>query len=672
MTQSPPQSPCRIENLSVSATHTHSAPGGYTQYAFYQIPTLGYSEEVVHAYVEGIAQAIVFAYRNVKRSTIRSAQSWLLGANRNRSPTSYLLNPQSERDTYKEEGDTDKTMTQLTFHSMDEPNVTDGLLNWFAVHGMSMNSSNHLISGDNKGYASYLMERYWNGNATLLGTGNFVAAFASTNLGDVSPNTAGPHCIDTGEPCDNGTNNTTTCHGKCHLCRATGPGKDMFESTQLIGRLQYEHALNLTQAQWNQQNILHGDVVYRHSFIDMSNLTVVLPNNSIVHTCPAALGYSFAAGTTDGPGQYPFAQGTNTSNHFVDVMGGFVSVPSKEQIQCQAPKPILLNAGQTTFPYHWMPSIIPISIFQIGQFFILNVPAEFTTMAGRRLRNAVRQSLHDNGFHQDPIIVIAGLSNSYSSYVTTKEEYTGQRYEAACTLYGPNTLAAYIQEFQRLTNDLMTGRNSTTKSAPRDPSHHLLSAGSGGTYPSLLSIDTIGIGRKFGSLVIDTNEVYMIGETVSALFRSANPRNNVRAGGTFLSVDVLNETDGTWHTQYVDGDWCTQYHWKGGWSSERFYWGNSFANITWTIPDETPNGMYRICHYGTRQTFLGTLGFSLSRWTSALLATTIVGLHPLSLLLQLLKTAYRFTEKGRQAFNHVAIRPTKDYHGCSRSFLVHG
>ena len=34
------------------------------------------------------------------------------------------------------------------------------LYSWFAVHCTSMNNSNHLISGDNKGYASMLMEQY--------------------------------------------------------------------------------------------------------------------------------------------------------------------------------------------------------------------------------------------------------------------------------------------------------------------------------------------------------------------------------------------------------------------------------------------------------------------------------------------------------------------------------
>ena len=35
---------------------------------------------------------------------------------------------------------------------------------------------------------------------------------------------------------------------------------------------------------------------------------VTLANGSTSHTCPPALGYSFAAGTTDGPGEFDFTQ----------------------------------------------------------------------------------------------------------------------------------------------------------------------------------------------------------------------------------------------------------------------------------------------------------------------------------------------------------------------------
>lgn len=45
----------------------------------------------------------------------------------------------------------------------------------------------------------------------------------------------------------------------------------------------------------------------------------------------------------------------------------------------------------------------------------------------------------------DVTVVIAGLTNTYSSYVTTFEEYAMQRYEGASTIFGPHTLDAYIQ-----------------------------------------------------------------------------------------------------------------------------------------------------------------------------------------------------------------------------------
>lgn len=74
-----------------------------------------------------------------------------------------------------------------------------------------MNNTNRLVSGDNKGYASYLFEKYKNGNATLPARGKFVAAFAQTNSGDVSPNTLGATCDDTGLPCDF---YTSLCNGR--------------------------------------------------------------------------------------------------------------------------------------------------------------------------------------------------------------------------------------------------------------------------------------------------------------------------------------------------------------------------------------------------------------------------------------------------------------------------
>lgn len=64
---------------------------------------------------------------------------------------------------------------------------------------------------------------------------------------------------------------------------------------------------------------------------------------------------------------------------------------------------------------------------------------EFTTMAGRRLRDAVKTVLTDGSKSElsgDVHIVIAGLTNSYSQYVTTFEEYQVQRYEVSSPCRG--------------------------------------------------------------------------------------------------------------------------------------------------------------------------------------------------------------------------------------------
>ena len=44
-----------------------------------------------------------------------------------------------------------------------------GIINWFAVHPTSMNNTNHLISGDNKGLASQLLEKDVNPKDQLSG-----------------------------------------------------------------------------------------------------------------------------------------------------------------------------------------------------------------------------------------------------------------------------------------------------------------------------------------------------------------------------------------------------------------------------------------------------------------------------------------------------------------------
>ncbi|XP_044262814.1 neutral ceramidase-like [Tribolium madens] len=200
------------QNLIISGTHTHSTPGGWLMDLMFDIPNLGFVQESFDTLVEGITQSIINAHENMVKGKIYVNSGILLEANINRSPASYLYNPEEERAKY--EHNVDKEMVQIKFIRSSD-NEPIGAINWFAVHPTSMNNTNCLVTSDNVGYASIQLESYVN-NETLPGKGQFVGAFASTNLGDVSPNTKGPICIDTGEECDFVT---STCNGNAQTCK---------------------------------------------------------------------------------------------------------------------------------------------------------------------------------------------------------------------------------------------------------------------------------------------------------------------------------------------------------------------------------------------------------------------------------------------------------------------
>jgi len=578
------------DNVCISGTHTHSTPGGFMQYVMVEVPSLGFVHESLDSMVTGVTAAILAAHRSAKPGHIRMSNGLLFDSNINRSPTSYLLNPQAEQDEYKEEGDTDKNMLLLRIDAEDGTPL--GMFNWFAVHGTSMNNTNHLISGDNRGYASYLFEKAMNGKDTPPGKGAFVAAFASTNLGDVSPNTAGAKCLDTGLPCDR---LHSTCNGREEMCVAFGPGKngDMFESTEIIGRKQFDHAQKLYEKAKTGAE-LSGPLDYRHSFVAFGGLPVKLEDGKEVELCTAAIGNSFAGGTTDGCGMFDFTQGENTSNPFWKFVSGLLSKPSKEKVACHAPKPILLNLGNMTFPYSWDAPKLPIQIFRIGQLAIAAPPGELTTMAGRRFRKALKGLFSKSDFMagQEPVITIAGLSNSYMHYMTTYEEYQAQRYEAASTLFGPHQLSAFLQEFGRLADDMISGRPSTSGSPPEDLTKHQVSF-----VPGVI-FDFAPLGKSFGQALTKPASQYQAGDIVLIKFQSANPRNNRRLQSSFLTVDrQANAT--SWKTIATDADWETKFRWKDtigdGLSAE------SHAYMEWSIPKDVEAGVYRICHYGDRK-----------------------------------------------------------------------
>ncbi len=538
-------------NVMISATHTHAGPGGYAFETLYNFTVRGFYQDNYDVVVEGITQSIIRAHNNLEPGTLFIEESELTNTTKNRSLKAYLKNPEEERTQYAY--NTDKSFTLLKLvNAQGEP---IGMINWHAVHGVSMSKANSLISGDNKGYASYLFEKEMHSN--YLEKKTFVAAFAQANEGDASPNIF-----------------DTVAEGNCDDMSCVD-----IQHTYTIGKRQYKKA----KALFTTANEALGEMLdFRHQYLDMENTSISseFTGGKEEQTCKAALGYSFGAGTSDGVGlEFLFSQGQLESDPFVNFLRNIIAAPTKAMTQCQTPKPILLAVGLNKPA--WVPHHMPIQLFKIGSLIIAGVPGELTTMSGRRVKKLLKDTFQDEVSH----VVIAGLSNSYAGYITTPEEYTQQNYEGGFTVFGKWTLAAYLQGFKGLALDLINQRETATGPIPED-----LSSNTGNIILPVFFDDkwpTVA----FGSVHQQPNEEYQQGDIAHASFWAGHPRNNLETMKGFLEVQHQ-LANGEWETIAHDWDFNTVYRW------ERIGIAYAYGHVYWKIPMDTPAGVYRMTHSG--------------------------------------------------------------------------
>jgi len=551
------------QNVVLSATHTHSGPGGYSHDALYNLTILGFDPQNLEVIVDGIYQSIVNAHDTLAEGAITVAEGELLGASRNRSPRAYLLNPTEDRVPYPSNVDTRMTVLKLTHvpdprapnpagdHGETHRETAVGMIDWFAVHGTSMGNDNRLISGDNKGYASYLFEKRQ--GTDYFSSNTFVAAFANSDEGDVTPNING------------GTD---------------GGGVDAFDSTSRSGQKQYNKAVALYDA---AHESLVGGVDFRHTFVKMDAVTVAASSaDGVSHTtCPAAIGLSMLAGADDGPG---YGHQGETCQH--PDSPGSTLLCAISQTPCQAEKPIVLEMGTQT-PFPWTPEVLPLQVVTLGNLAIVALPYEVTTVAGRRLRDTVEAQLRPLGVRR---VILSGLANAYAGYLATREEYAAQDYEGASTHFGPWQLAATQQEVGKLARALREQLAVPQGPLPRDLSCCQLTF-----QPGVLYDDTPH-GVRFGGVYQDAAAAYVRGQTARVVFWGGHPRNDLRTQDSFLRVQRKN-ADNTWTTVAYDWDWETKYRWARVACFPTF--GCSHSTVEWKIPETTAPGTYRLRHDGS-------------------------------------------------------------------------
>lgn len=555
------------DNVMLTATHTHSAPGGISHYALYGITTRGFQAPTFNAMVDGTLRAIDKAVGSAAPGELRFGTNELFNAGVQRSATAYVNNPEAAENP----AGIDPLMQVIRFNQ-DGQDIA--AINWFAVHPTSLTSKNTLVSGDNKGYAAW----YWEtqqGIDYLTGEG-FIAAFANSNAGDISPN--------------------------LNLRPGSGPTEDQWQNAKIIGQRQADAAIA------TETTVpVRGAIDYRQTYIDMSQEAIdakYTVDGQPHTTCPAAYKTAFAGGSQEDGGGGEGLTGIVSEggdNVLIRLLGYSIFWPSPELIACQETNQVAITMG-TTKPYPLSPEVMPAQLLRVGNLAFISLPSEFTIIAGQRLRKLVAERL------ALPLeqVIFAGYANAYAGYNGTPEEYVRQDYEAASTHFGPHTLEAWAQNIDMLATAMVAGESVPAGPKPRDLSDKQISLAPGVVY------DLAPWGKHFGEVARQPATSYQRGEQAQAVFWSAHPKstlayelNKDKAGNRSLEpyTMAIQHNDGSgWKTVATDNDWNTTNQWQ------RVLAAQSKAHLTWDIPQDAASGQYRFYHHGAyKKIFSGKL-----------------------------------------------------------------
>jgi neutral ceramidase len=524
------------DNVVLTATHTHAGVAGYSGYKLYNTLS-GFRPLTFAAIVDGVVSSIEQADADLAPGELKLSRGELYDASVNRSPQSFARNPDSDKKVFAHAVDPNTTVLRL-----ERDGELVGVINWFATHGTSLTNRNTLISGDNKGYAAYHWERLVAGVDYLEQAPRFVAAFAQTNAGDMSPNVPDAE---------------------------QGPTDNEFDNARIIGERQFEAAHALSSG--TGTDVL-GGIDTRLTHIEPATLTVgeAFTGDGRSHRLsPAVLGAAFAAGTKEGIGAKQFHQGVD-ANPALFACSRLIYRLRPRVGKAQSPKAMLIPVGALG----WVADRLPIQLVRIGSLVLVAVAQEVTIVAGLRLRRAVAEAL-DVSIND---VLVQGYANDYAGYLTTPEEYDAQRYEGGHTMWGRWQLPAYVQEVTRIASDMRNGQPSARGPAPSLNVSAPRRNSRGKTVSPPGPVQCTGVTQQPPSTCKP-------GDTVTAEFAVTDPRLTL-----LPTYAVVERRDGSaWARVADDGDWSTRISWR---KASDITW---VATVAWTIPADA-HGPHRVTY----------------------------------------------------------------------------
>ncbi len=613
------------KNVVLSATHTHSGPGGYFRtYALNIFAGMTFHQGNYDTIIEGVYDAIVMAHNNLSPGRVyfnhdEFSPERFKRLSRQRSEEAYVLNRDTD-DYLLPDGtfdDTNRQMHQLKLIDADGTEI--GMYNWAPIHPNVSGSHLSLINGDINGYASYLIEKKM-GADYLAGTG-FTAAFAYSDAADTSSNLPEDALVfNSDSDPDNdvsldGTEDYIADGPNDHARVAmraqtvTALAEKIFDEaeTELTGNIDFRQVFAAAQAMPIKPEYIAEEDVYYEEELDESKSGCSL--------CNGAAGVGFFAGSTEDGDSGMVAAGEGsprdvddyTASNLADLIQDpvpsiadillrtIVSGPELyAEMDCQLEKRMTLNFDELN---RLLPNgkawnmNQPFQILRIGPLAIATLPCEVTTMSGRRIKNEIKKVLTDLD-----TVVINSTSNSDLRYLTTREEYASQQYEGGATLMGPYSLNAIRQILHELAETFTPGTPTPDYAVDLETVEDGLEDTAIFKIAGNVVFDDVPLGKKFGSVKTQPLTAYNRGETATAVFWGGHPNNNltVKSKESFLVVEQK-AASGDWEPVAYDWDPTTRYRWK------RSYVAYSLITAEWDIPDESTPGIYRIRHIGQRK-----------------------------------------------------------------------
>ncbi|HET8881989.1 MAG TPA: neutral/alkaline non-lysosomal ceramidase N-terminal domain-containing protein [Solimonas sp.] len=655
------------DNVMISATHTHSAGGGFgvpelpdlssTLPAIINNPLVyveslvfsnaGFDSDNFNAVVDGVVAAIRRAHANLEAhpqsGSIRMSISQLLNANVNRSPPAYRQDAASERAQYLDENgnevNVDKRFLQLSL--IRRNGSAAGVVNWFAVHPTSMGNHDLMISADNKGWASLNFEKMMGtryvadaGDAPD-GADNFVAAFAQTDEGDSVPDLfVFDKDVDGGNGPGEGVPYAKR-GGTNEPYEFNEPGYPLGqpEATAISGTKQLAQALR----EFGQGDALSGPIDYRFFYADFSADAITDPvvlaglqadgSPDALYagdktTCKTALGFGFAAGGVNGPG--PGAAGFTCVND--------APSPYKDEIR-NGYNGLYNGTGYLTVEQNDTPIPVPLAGVPV-------TAAVSTVLCAQALIPAYSCQNEKPIFlpsETDPvpfqILRIGNLAILGVPFEVTT--MSGRRLRKtvldALAPAGVDTVVIaglandylhYMATREEYSAQMYEGASTYAGpwqlAATQQEARKLaLTMASGEPAPQGVPAADIAVGvdapvsldppSNFGAVVTDANAQYTQGDLVDVSFVSGYPGNDLKTMSSYVHAERRN-ANGGWDVVATDRDPQLRFVWNSSsnpLSTELNMVSASTAEVLWKIPLNTPAGTYRLRHDGVSRTSRG-------------------------------------------------------------------